>query len=355
MKKLRLLIRRVPGLTAFLILLVIRLLFSIWPGLFEIVYFKHFFPFLRTVQSYLYPIWLVPGYLVLILLILGITLWFFTKKKSWSQFFLRFFNMLFWLTALFLLSFGMQYADHGLAARLKLQAAPESIDLSMLYYETMEDALKKRNKLYWKNDSLDITELEYRLNYDSLPKYVERKLLPVGYKAAAKDQSIREIPFYTLRKLSISGIYNPFTGESNVEGSLPILMKGFVAAHELAHASGITGEGEANFAAWLSLGNCGDPYLEYAAAYIIWRQVAKPLNKKLSSKELEKLAASIPIELRRDRRAIYLALNQEQPWYPELSNQFNDTYLKIQGVESGVDDYNKFLELYLRYQLSINQ
>jgi uncharacterized protein YqgV (UPF0045/DUF77 family) len=249
----------------------------------------------------------------------------------------------------------MQYADPGIADRLNFRDAPRTVDLSALYYETMEDALEKRSQVQGLSDSADITQIDYALNNDSIHTYIKNQLLPAGYRASDVEQYVREIPFFALRKLSISGIYNPFTGESNVEGSLPTFMKSFVSAHELAHAAGITGEGDANFVAWLCLANSGDPYLEYTAAYFIWRQVAKPLNEKLSTNELEKLAASIPDELNRDRRAIYLALNQEQPWYPELSSKFNDTYLKIQGVESGVDDYDKFLELYLRYLLSLNQ
>jgi hypothetical protein len=343
------------GIVPFIILLIIRLVFSVFPGVFEILYFKTFFPFLRLLQSLIYPIWLVPGYLVLILLIPGLVSYYLFKRKSLKHFLTRTLNLVFWLAAVFLLCFGMQYADPGIAERLNFKDAPESIDLSDIYYKTMEDALEKRSQISGLIDSLDITQIDYRLNYDSIHIHVKSELLPAGYRASDMDQYVREIPFFILRKLSISGIYNPFTGESNVEGSLPTLMKSFVSAHELAHAAGITGEGDANFVAWLCLANSGDPYLEYAAAYFIWRQVAKPLNEKLSTDQLEKLAASIPDELNRDRRAIYNALNQEQPWYPELSSQFNDTYLKIQGVESGVDDYDKFLELYLRYQLSLSQ
>jgi len=270
------------------------------------------------------------------------------------DFSIKFLNLIFWIASVFLLCFGMQYADRGIASRMQLKPAPKSVDLSALYYETMEGAMLKRSKIQDIENFADITEVAYSINGDSIHNGVKDALLPVGYKAAATDQYIREIPYFLLRKLSISGIYNPFTGESNVEGSLPTLLKSFVIAHELAHASGITGEGEANFVAWLTLSESGDPYLEYAAAYLIWRQVAKPVNKKLKSEQLEKLALSIPQELNNDRRAIYEALNQEQPWYPELSDKLNDSYLKIQGVQGGVEDYDKFLEIYLRYRRQSN-
>jgi len=268
---------------------------------------------------------------------------------------IKFINMVFWIAAVFLLFFGMQYADKGIAARLNLEPAPKSIDAALIYYHTLDDAMAKRSRISRIDEMENITQVEYNLKSDSIHNYVKNVLAPVGYSASETDQFVREIPNFLLRKLSISGIYNPFTGESNVEGSLPSLLKSFVMAHELAHASGITGEGEANFVAWLSLSQSGDPFLEYAAAYFIWRQTAKPLNRKLNSEELEKLASSIPEELNRDRRAIYEALNQEQPWYPELSNKLNDSYLKIQGVESGVEDYDNFLKYYLRYQRSTNQ
>lgn len=354
MIKLRRIARRISGLIAFLILLLIRLLFTLFPGLFEVFYFDFFFPILRTVQSWLYPLWFLPGYLLLIIFLVALMGFYFLKRRSIKGFFLKFLNLLFWVAAFFLLCFGMQYADKGVAERLELEPAPPIIDLSVIYYRTMEEAMEKRSQIPKIDKVENINQLGYSMDPNSIHQHVKNTLEPVGYKASATGQYVREIPYFLLRKLSISGIYNPFTGESNVEGSLPGLLKYFVMAHEMAHASGITGEGEANFVAWLSLAHSGDPFLEYAAAYFIWRQAAKPLNRKLNSEDLEKLASSIPDELKRDRRAIYEALNREQPWYPEISNKLNDSYLKIQGVESGVEDYDKFLEYYLRYKRSIN-
>lgn len=353
MKKFRLLIRRMPGLALFSILLIIRLIFAAFPWVFEAVYFNTVFPFLRSIQSLIYPVWIIPGYLVLVILVLGLVVLYFIRRKSFRHFLIRLLNLSFWLMSIFLLTFGFQYADPGIAERLELSNVPQTTDLSKLYYETMEDALEKRSRIEGLNDSDNITQIDYTIPYDTIHVYVRNILQPAGYKAAAVDQRVREFPYFILRRLSISGIYNPFTGESNVEAKLPYLMKCFVAAHELAHASGITGEGEANFVAWLSLAHSGDPYLEYSAAYFIWRQVAKPLNKKLDPKDLEILASQIPEELMLDRKAIYEALHQEKPIYPELSSRINDSYLKIQGIDSGVDDYDRFLELYLRYQRSI--
>lgn len=245
--------------------------------------------------------------------------------------------------------FGLQYADKGIADRMRLKKAPQSIDLAQLYYESMNRAIEYRDRIPGIESTENITELHYKISQDSLQKYLVQVLAPIGYSVSGQNQIIREIPYSFLRKLSISGIYNPFTGECNVEGGLPTILKSFVMAHELAHAAGVTSEGEANFIAWLSLSNSGDPYLEYAASYFIWRQIAKPVNQQLSTNELEQLATSIPDELQKDRIAIYAILNEEKPWYPELSNKLNDSYLKIQGIESGVDDYDKFLELYVRY------
>src|SRR5690606_40629206 len=53
-------------------------------------------------------------------------------------------------------------------------------------------------------------------------------------------------PSGTLRRMSIAGIYNPFTGEANLDNAMPSLPQIFTTAHEIAHGYGITSEGEAN-------------------------------------------------------------------------------------------------------------
>jgi hypothetical protein len=99
----------------------------------------------------------------------------------------------------------------------------------------------------------------------------------------------------------------------------------------------------------LSLVNSGNSIWEYSAAYSLWRYVAGEVNRKLEEDDRAILAEAIPIALQIDRLAIWRRMNDSPPYFPELSEAVNDSYLKIQGVEGGTDDYDAFVGLYLRY------
>jgi len=154
--------------------------------------------------------------------------------------------------------------------------------------------------------------------------------------------------------MSIAGIYNPFTGEANLDNALPSLPRIFTIAHEIAHGYGITSEAEANFVAFLACHQSGDALGNYAGAYALWRQMASEINTTYPPEYIEILAAQIPLELKNDRQAILESYYKYKGYFPNITDALNDTYLKIQGIEKGTDDYNGFLQLYFRW-LEANQ
>src|SRR5690606_17610873 len=69
-------------------------------------------------------------------------------------------------------------------------------------------------------------------------------------------------PLMTLA--SVTGIYSPFTGEPNVNGHMPEIVRPFVACHEVAHQRGFAREDEANFIAWWVGARSPDAGLAYS-------------------------------------------------------------------------------------------
>jgi hypothetical protein len=65
--------------------------------------------------------------------------------------------------------------------------------------------------------------------------------------------------------LGYSGYYNPFTGEAQVNTTIPIFLQPFVSCHEIAHQLGYAREDEANFVAYLVAKNSTDQSLKYSA------------------------------------------------------------------------------------------
>ncbi len=337
------------GFSFLLLAIAVRILFYFYPILFETVYFNGAWPAIRFFLSAIDFIWVVPGFYFIIAFIL---VWLIAKRPRNRDFktpLRHLANLLGATSTLFLVLWGFNYADRGLADRASLPELPATTDLSDEYLQVMDRAIRYRSMLELGGPSKTIEDYRKLPSDSAIITWVQNTLRPCGYPVSSTVRIRQFKPAGTLRRLSISGIYNPFMGEANVDGALTSLPLIFTTAHEVAHAYGVTGEGEANFCAYLSCLNSGVAVAAYAAEYALWRQIASEINKTYPRDLIESLAEAIPLELSADRRAILLRHFQYKGYFPELSDAINDTYLKIQGIESGTEDYDGFLQLYLRW------
>lgn len=342
---------RNPGVIAFMAAVIIRIIFGISQRLFDAVYFNFLFPIIRNIQSALNSIWIIPGYYVLVILAILWIIIRFPKRKMWKQFFLRFANFAGGIIALFLFLWGFNYANIGYAARTELPALPDSTNTAAQYEAVMTRAMDYRDQISGISEIPTIESLNNWPSDTEIDRWVESILLPEGYPAKPKIRVRHIWPEGALRRINITGIYNPFSGEANVDSGLPHLLLLFTTAHEIAHAYGVTSEAEANFVAYLACLKSGNPKAQYAAEYTLWRYFAHEINMHFPEDIIEVLAAKIPAPLRKDREAILKKYFKYKGYFPEVTDAINDTYLKIQGIKSGTDDYNDFLKLYLRWDL----
>ena len=254
----------------------------------------------------------------------------------------------------FLFLWGFNYVDKGFAERSKLPESAKLIDLSSHYISIMDTAMAYRNGIAGIENLNSIVELENLPSDSAINSWVKNVLSEWDYPTKSEISVRRIKPTGTLRRLSIAGIYNPFTGEANVDNALPSLPLIFTTAHEIAHGYGVTSEAEANFVAFIACMQSDDPLAQYAASYSIWRQIAHEINKTYEPEDLEILAAQIPQPLYDDRQAILQQYYKYKGYFPKVTNALNDTYLKLQGVEAGTEDYDGFLQLYFRWVYAEN-
>lgn len=109
-------------------------------------------------------------------------------------------------------------------------------------------------------------------------KYPYRAALFKGV-IAAYAQVEKQYPFLTYRNHSIkkslwsivgnyggfTGYYNPFTGEAQVNTTVPAFIQPFTACHEVGHQLGYAKEDEANFVGYLAATASKDTLFHYSA------------------------------------------------------------------------------------------
>lgn len=145
-----------------------------------------------------------------------------------------------------------------------------------------------------------------------------------------------------------TGVYCPWTGEASVNVDVPDCDLGHTATHELAHTMGFAKENECNFLAWLACSVSNQPdyvYSGYLQAFIYCSNALYKADKELWRQAYAKCSDGLIRDLK--QRSDYWKSFEGEIQYS--SQKFNDSFIKANGVESGVFSYNEMVELMLRY------
>jgi hypothetical protein len=161
--------------------------------------------------------------------------------------------------------------------------------------------------------------------------------------------SVRQIyPKGWLSGFGASGIYNPFTGECNLDAGLHPIQKPYTIAHELTHACGITDEGFCNFVAYLVCTGSKNIDSRYSGFLMYWRTVGAEY-KAIDPEAYKFLRASLPPKIIADLDNINATM-LAMPNFISNHTQIYDAFLKSQGQQEGVESYNKVIGLVRAYR-----
>ncbi len=145
-----------------------------------------------------------------------------------------------------------------------------------------------------------------------------------------------------------TGLYCPWLGEASVNIDIPACDLGHTITHELGHTMGFAKEKECNFLGYLACVTSGQPDYVYSGYLMAYVYCSNALYRY--DKELWKEAASHCSEaMRRDLSLRNAYWKQFEGEVQEAAQKVNDTFIKVNGVESGTLSYSEMVELVLRY------
>ncbi len=145
-----------------------------------------------------------------------------------------------------------------------------------------------------------------------------------------------------------TGVYCPWLGESNVNVDVPASELPHTAAHEIAHSMGFAREDACNFLAFAACITSDIPdyvYSGYLSAYIHCSNALYRYSKTMHNETAALLSDGVIRDLKQ-RNAYWKSFEGD---VMESSQEFNDTFIKVNGVESGVLNYNEVVSLILQY------
>lgn len=153
-----------------------------------------------------------------------------------------------------------------------------------------------------------------------------------------------------LHRLGLSGFYFPFTGEANVNASVPAVRRAHVMAHEKAHQRGIGPEDEANFVGWRVAATAEDPLARYAAAVFARGQLVTTLARTDRARA-DSLRARLLPGVQRDLEDVAAYWSRHRGPAREVTQRVNHAYLRSNRVEGGVESYGLSARLLVRFAL----
>jgi len=157
-----------------------------------------------------------------------------------------------------------------------------------------------------------------------------------------------------MSQMQITGIFFPFTFESNVNVDIPPYEIPATMCHELSHLRGFMREDEANFISYLACINSGYDDFAYSgtmraltysmnALYLEDYNAFETLNKKYSE------------NVYNDIKYTSNYWKQFETKIAEISSKINDTYLKANDQADGVKSYGRMVDLLLAEQRQKNK
>ena len=140
--------------------------------------------------------------------------------------------------------------------------------------------------------------------------------------------------------MGFQGYYNPFTGEAQLDNSVPRSLIFYTPCHEMAHQLGYASETEANFVGYLAAVHSPDPRFRYSAYLDLFTYAdgemffTDSLRARENLRRLDTLARADLAEGRRYFRA------HRNPIEPYLTRLYGD-YLKSQHQPMGLGSYSE--------------
>lgn len=265
------------------------------------------------------------------------------RRGSWINWFasLRkfcFFSLIVYIV--FNVFWGLNYNRLGIGSQLALSSTVVSLQeidtltVKLLaqanYYSNLVDT-KTRNEFHRKQKLFNAAQREVEQASKKYPFLKAR----IG---AVKPSLYSYLGNY----LGFQGYYNPFTGEGQVNTTIPVFLRPFVATHEIAHQLGYAKESEANFVGFLICREAKEPLFRYAAyldMYLYAHAILYQVDSIRANDVKLQRNAIVQSDIQ-NLRSFYL---QYQTPIEELVMQGYDYFLQANEQPQGKQSYSQVL------------
>ncbi|MBR3641386.1 MAG: DUF3810 domain-containing protein [Oscillibacter sp.] len=252
------------------------------------------------------------------------------------------------LYALFCLLWGVYYKVPSFSERAGVQTEPVSVEDLTRTCAYFARQLEKTARTVRRDDRGVFAEDRSAIlqNCEGVYREVEAEYPFL----ALEDSGAKAVRFSrVMSALGFTGMYCPYTGESNVNVDCPACFLPSTVAHELAHQRGVASEKECNFLAVLACTTSGKAEYVYSGwllGYIHLGNALYAADPEAYYAVLALLPKTVIADLR-NNNAYWQAF--EDTTAERVSEKVYDGMLRAYGEEDGTRSYGMVVDLLVAY------
>jgi len=273
------------------------------------------------------------------------------KRKFNQEYFFRgikqiaFFCLLVYI--LFYLLWGLNYSRKGIAQQLDLKMTTYSVGELDTLTNVLEQRLNKYASLITpaERDSFYKKRNLFRDAYESYT--IAHSVYPfLNYNPKSVKPSLYS---YIGNVLGFEGYYNPFSGEGQVNTTIPVFELPFVACHEIGHQVGYAKENEANFAGFLACRLHPSTAFRYSVYFDMYNYAIGEFYRNDSAKARKYLDSLNP-QVKRDYKELRQFFKKYQNPIEPVITWIYGKYLQANNQPAGKRTYSEVIAFLIAYQ-----
>ena len=241
---------------------------------------------------------------------------------------------------------GLNYSRKGIAYQLNLEIKT----YSAADVDTLTGLLQEKLNFY--ANSVDLKQRDsFNKKKTLFEKATEAYLYAdntypfLNYDAQSIKPSIYS---YLGNYFGFQGYYNPFSGEAQVNTTIPKFLEPFVSTHEVAHQLGYAKENEANFVAFLACKSYPNNIYRYSLYFDMYLYAITELDRRdsvLATGYRDKLHPQAIKDIDEYRDFLKRYRNQVEP----VISWIYDGYLQANDQPEGKKTYNMVMAYLVAY------
>ena len=246
----------------------------------------------------------------------------------------------------FNLLWGLNYNRTGISRQLNLEVKPYNLEELDALTHRLHDSLNRYVQLVTGRDRQSVQKKKelFRQAFASYDA-VAAKYPFLSYKRPSVKPSLFS---YAGNYLGFQGYYNPFSGEAQVNTTVPAVLQPFVTTHEIAHQLGYGKENEANFVGFLACKHSPSPMVRYSMYFDMYNYALRELGRRDTAKAAAYYRDLHP-RIRQDFEEYRAFYRRHRNPLEQMVMWGYGHYLKANNQPAGKDTYNEVVAWLIAY------